>query len=164
MTSLTCSASAITRGVWLVNRNLDFFRVDTPNIPMLELFADLSSKVCLVWPSPPNNIAEVSPSQGVTVLDGEVIQTPSYDSSRTFVLAVGAPCLIIFDAVCINGHSVKCVRLCVGPMQHSTASNATRRMRSLVEREKAVVDHVIVPFHAALKRLEKGVKSFEAVV
>lgn len=72
-------------GLWLINRNLDFFPLHSPSVPGDQFINDVASK-------------------GITILDGEIIKTPPYDGH--FHLAVGAPCFCVFDAICIDGESL----------------------------------------------------------
>jgi hypothetical protein len=78
-----CSAHAY-RGVYLIDRNLDFFQIDSE----VSLLSDFCS-----------NFA----GKGATLLDGEVVLTPRYESGENFYLGFGVPIFIVFDILAQQG-------------------------------------------------------------
>ena len=73
----------IKSGVFLVNRNLDFFAVSSEISPLSEFCQQFAK-------------------DGPTILDGEIVITPAY-SQLEFRLGFGVPSFMIFDTVSLNG-------------------------------------------------------------
>lgn len=76
------------RGVWFVDRNMNFFQLDSNFVPMRDFCNDLAP-------------------QGPTLIDGEVVLTPHYDtSSSRFHLGIGVPSYMAFDLISCNGEKL----------------------------------------------------------
>jgi hypothetical protein len=80
-----CQAVKDLCGVFLIDRNLDFFQLDSGNSRLAKFCKDFAGN-------------------GPTLLDGEIVTTPHFDASEeSFFLGVGVPSFMVFDIVVCQG-------------------------------------------------------------
>ncbi len=74
-------------GVFLVDRNVDFFQLDSNDSRLVKFCADFAGN-------------------GPTLLDGEIIVTPRYSAGEVLHLGFGVPSFMVFDIVACQGSNL----------------------------------------------------------
>lgn len=96
------------RGVFLVDRNMDFFQVRSrKHLLCSVVFCSFASHRNQQVHSEHSLLEEFCSdfaSEGPLVLDGEIVQTPLYDASESFHLTPGAPVFVAFDLLSYKGN------------------------------------------------------------
>ena len=112
------------RGVYLVDRNVDFFQLDSNN----SLLTDFCSEFA---------------GQGPTLLDGEIILTPPYGKGEVFQLGFGVPTYMVFDIVTLNGRNLHDEPLAV--REQAILEQVSSKFVELEQRSRKRTD--LVPQH-----------------